>query len=163
MDVKISSYKDIESKSPFVCVAVIDKFAKIQKEVRETEECGWIHTCTGKLMSAWEQMGGNILLCFGWISYNLPGIHSPCVMQWKNHLHFFSTSVKYQRRAPAEQRIDRAGRGMNFSAALALPFCFSLFSCRFSRYAAWTRSPCCMRTSQAASSEFHWLREPVPK
>lgn len=38
---------------------------------------------------------------------------------------FFSASVKYQRRAPAEQRIDRAGRGMNFSAAFALPF--SLF------------------------------------
>lgn len=38
---------------------------------------------------------------------------------------FFSASVKYQRRAPAEQRIDRAGKGMNFSAAFALPF--SLF------------------------------------
>ncbi len=38
---------------------------------------------------------------------------------------FFPASVKYQRRAPAEQRIDRAGSGMNFSAAFALPF--SLF------------------------------------
>lgn len=54
--------------------------------------------------------------------YHLLGIYSLHVMQWKNNLHFFSMSVKYQRRAPAERRIDRAGRGMNFSAAIALPF-----------------------------------------
>lgn len=54
--------------------------------------------------------------------YHLLRIYSLHVMQWKNNLHFFSMSVKYQRRAPAERRIDRAGRGMNFSAAIALPF-----------------------------------------
>lgn len=58
-------------------------------------------------------------------SYNLLAIFSLCYEAKKIICIFFSASVKYQRRAPAEQRIDRAGRGMNFSAAFALPF--SLF------------------------------------
>lgn len=88
--------------------------------------------------------GGSIFCCRAYDFYHLQRGYILSVVCSENHLHFFFNSVKYQRRFPAEQPMHWAGRGMNFSAALSLPFspflCLSLFSCRFSRYAAKTSS-----------------------
>lgn len=97
-------------------------------------------------------------------SDNLLGIHSLCVMQRKNHLHFFFRKCEVSKAGPCWAANRQSWQRHEFFSSFRPPFLsLSLFSCRFSRYAAWTRSPGCMRTSRAASPEFHQLRELVPE
>lgn len=102
-----------------------------------------------------------------WFLSLAKGIYSLRGMQRKSFAFFFN-SVKYQRRFPAEQPMHWAGRGMNFSAALSLPFSpflsLSLFSCRFSRYAAKTRSsPAACERAELLPPECQQLRRLHPE
>lgn len=88
--------------------------------------------------------------------YHLLGIYSLHVMQWKNNLHFFFHECEVSKAGPCWAANRQSWQRHEFFSSYRPPFLsLSLFSCRFSRYAAWTRGCGCMRSSRAASPQFH--------
>lgn len=82
----------------------------------------------------------------------------------KSFAFFFSRKCEVSKAGPCWAANRQSWQRHEFFSSFRPPFLsLSLFSCRFSRYAAWTRSPGCMRTSRAASPDFHQLRELVPE